>query len=197
MAALLDAAAIELAEKGYADATTTAIAARAGVPIGSLYQWFPDKDALLYGLLDRHLTDGTDAMLATLERAQAAPDLASCVRLLVQGAVDANSGDPRMHRILYKEAPRPAELQRRLAELQGTLAGWVEGELARRGVASGTPAALRARTLVVTVEALVHDLVLDPPRGVSRRAAVDEVVAVALAIAQAAATKDATSGAVG
>jgi AcrR family transcriptional regulator len=185
VSALLDAAAVEFAEKGFASATTTAVAARAGVPIGSLYQWFPDKEALLYGLADRHLTEGTEAMLAALARARAAPDLESSVRLLVQAAVDANSGDPRVHRILYREAPRPAELQGRLAELQDALAGWVADELARRGVARGKRAALRARTLVLAVEALVHELVLDPPSGVSRRAAMGEVVAAALAIARA------------
>ncbi len=46
VAALLQAAAAVFAEKGYEAATMTEIAARAGAPIGSLYQFFPVKEAL-------------------------------------------------------------------------------------------------------------------------------------------------------
>lgn len=184
VAALLDAAAEEFAEHGFTAATTTGIAARAGVPIGSLYQWFPDKEALLYGLADRHLTEGATILLGALDRAQAAADLDSAVRLLVEATVEANAGDPRVHRILYREAPRPAELQARLAALEDALVDWVSAELTRRGVARGRTA-LRARTLVVAVEALVHELVLAPPAGTTRQDAAAEVVTAAVAIARA------------
>jgi AcrR family transcriptional regulator len=46
VADLLQAAAAVFAEKGYEAATMTEIAARAGAPIGSLYQFFPVKEAL-------------------------------------------------------------------------------------------------------------------------------------------------------
>src|SRR5246127_849737 len=46
VAELLQAAAEVFAEKGYEAATMTEIAARAGAPIGPLYQFFPVKDAL-------------------------------------------------------------------------------------------------------------------------------------------------------
>jgi AcrR family transcriptional regulator len=46
VAELLAAAAAVFAEKGYEAATMTEIAARAGAPIGSLYQFFPAKEAL-------------------------------------------------------------------------------------------------------------------------------------------------------
>jgi AcrR family transcriptional regulator len=48
---LVNTAAQVFAEVGYEAATTNAIAARAGVPIGSLYQFFPDKDALLQAVI--------------------------------------------------------------------------------------------------------------------------------------------------
>lgn len=55
--ALLDAAEAEFAELGYETATTNAVAARAGASIGSLYQYFPNKRALLDGLVERYVAD--------------------------------------------------------------------------------------------------------------------------------------------
>jgi AcrR family transcriptional regulator len=52
---ILDTAADLIAEIGYETVTTNAIAERAGISIGSLYRYFPDKDAILRGLIVRHL----------------------------------------------------------------------------------------------------------------------------------------------
>lgn len=50
---LLDSTAATLAERGLNDTTTNHIAERAGVSIGSLYQYFPDKESLLEALMVR------------------------------------------------------------------------------------------------------------------------------------------------
>jgi AcrR family transcriptional regulator len=52
VAALLEAAAACFVEKGYDGATMTEIAARAGASIGSLYQFFPTKEALAHALIE-------------------------------------------------------------------------------------------------------------------------------------------------
>lgn len=54
VAKLLDAGAAVFAEQGYKAATMTEIAARAGAPIGSLYQFFPNKDLLADALIARY-----------------------------------------------------------------------------------------------------------------------------------------------
>ena len=54
VAGLLDAAAAVIAEAGYEGATLTAVAARAGASIGSLYQYFPDKPAVARALAERY-----------------------------------------------------------------------------------------------------------------------------------------------
>jgi len=73
--AILDAAEALFAEVGYDATTTNAIAARAQTAIGSLYQFFPNKEAVLRALVARFL----DEMRAVLDRAlagaAAAPDL--------------------------------------------------------------------------------------------------------------------------
>jgi AcrR family transcriptional regulator len=52
---ILDTAAEFIAQVGYEAVTTNAIAERAGISIGSLYRYFPDKDAILRALSVRHL----------------------------------------------------------------------------------------------------------------------------------------------
>jgi AcrR family transcriptional regulator len=55
VAELIQAGMAVFAEKGYEAATMTEIAARAGAPIGSLYQFFPTKDALADTLIERYI----------------------------------------------------------------------------------------------------------------------------------------------
>src|SRR6202047_4217038 len=69
VAELLAAGAAVFAEKGYAAATMTEVAARAGAPIGSLYQFFPSKEALADALLDRFGRRRGDAVKRVEERA--------------------------------------------------------------------------------------------------------------------------------
>jgi AcrR family transcriptional regulator len=57
VAALLAAAAEVFADTGYRAATMSSIAERAGAPIGSLYQFFPSKEAVAAGLLSRYLSE--------------------------------------------------------------------------------------------------------------------------------------------
>ncbi len=51
---ILDTAAALFAEVGYENATTNAIAERASISIGTLYRYYPDKDAILKALAERY-----------------------------------------------------------------------------------------------------------------------------------------------
>src|ERR1700727_2943511 len=66
--AIVEAAAQVFASLGYASATTNRIAERAGVSIGSLYQYFPNNDAILVALARRHLADGMAVLGPELQR---------------------------------------------------------------------------------------------------------------------------------
>jgi len=171
---ILDAAARVFSVRGYAAGTTNRIAAEAGLSIGSLYQYFPNKDAILVTLVRAHVTEGTEAVLAAVEQARHLPaeDLAGRVRAIVDAVVSVHAGDPALHQVLFEEAPRPPEL---LDELRALEDGAVH--VAAKLIAGRPPADLThedemtARMVVTTIEALVHRLVATR----QPRVAVDEV----------------------
>jgi AcrR family transcriptional regulator len=90
VAALLQAAAAVFAEKGYEAATMTEIAARAGAPIGSLYQFFPVKEALADTLVQNYASMLAGDLKALEERAGGAD-----AKVLVDGLFGLLRAHPR------------------------------------------------------------------------------------------------------
>jgi AcrR family transcriptional regulator len=105
---ILTAAAHIFAEHGYAAGTTNRIAERARISIGSLYQYFPNKDAILAELLVQHIDRGTWTGVDELDLAPGT--LEATVRVLVRDAIDNHGDDPRLLRLMIEEAPVSPEL---------------------------------------------------------------------------------------
>jgi AcrR family transcriptional regulator len=101
---LVDAAARILVKHGYDAFTTNRVAEAAGVSIGSLYQYFPNKDALLSELMRRHTTAIEDGIEVMVERAKSMP-LADVVRLAIEHNVRAHLVDPELHQVLSEVPP--------------------------------------------------------------------------------------------
>lgn len=164
-------------QHGYRATTTNHIAAAAGVSIGSLYQYFPNKDALLAALAERHVEQ---ALAVLTERAAdlaaRQPPAEQVVRQLVQVAAEANDTSG-LHALLYTHAPRTPAVQDRLDVLTDLASAAVAEHLVRLGVAGHDPQR-RARLLVAAVDEAIHTVVLDYPQGPSRQAAVDDLVEV-------------------
>ncbi len=100
--AILQAGARILSEAGWAGFTTNRVAELAGVSIGSLYQYFPDKLALVDAIRQRHLDDSM-AVMRGLRPDGVSP--AAFATRLVQAVVAAHSVHPGLHRVLLDEAP--------------------------------------------------------------------------------------------
>jgi AcrR family transcriptional regulator len=62
-----------LLSDGIAQLTTTRVAKRAGVSVGTMYQYFPHKQALLYAVLDHYLDEVVVAIEAACARYAGAP----------------------------------------------------------------------------------------------------------------------------
>lgn len=105
VAAIIEAAARILEAEGLEGFNTNAVARAAGVSVGSLYQYFPGKDAIMAGLIRREAA----AFQERLKRAAsgaAGPPLAEAIAMLATAAVAHQTAHPRLARILDFEEQR-------------------------------------------------------------------------------------------
>src|SRR5262245_57527724 len=100
--AILEATARVLMKEGYDRASTNKIAAVAGVSIGSLYQYFPSKEALVAAVSERHSHEVLQLMRDALVKVAARP-IEEAVRGFVSIAIDADRLDPKLSRWLAVE----------------------------------------------------------------------------------------------
>jgi AcrR family transcriptional regulator len=178
--AILDAAARVLVQRGYATTTTNAVAEVAGVSVGSLYQYFPNKDSLIAALHDRHGRQMSALLDAALlqHRGSTLPEALAGV---IESAVKAHQLDADLHRVLEKQVlgldQFPGE-DESVDEIERRLRGLLEAHRAEIVVED-----LRLATymLMHAVHALIHAVVLERPSGVSVKAATRETVRMALA----------------
>jgi AcrR family transcriptional regulator len=160
--ALLDATARVLTKEGYDRASTNRIAATAGVSVGSLYQYFPNKEALVAALVARHNREMLQLLRDALKEV-ASLDLATAMRKVVRAAVDAHLVDAALHRIFAEQVPRMGQLAKIEAVQRETfllVRGYLEE---RRNEISVTDLDSATSICVTTVEALTHEFVINRP----------------------------------
>ncbi|MCP9967782.1 TetR/AcrR family transcriptional regulator [Actinomadura madurae] len=157
---ILTAAAHVFTEYGYAAGTTNRIAERARISIGSLYQYFPNKDAILAELAVRHLDRGTWTRADQFDLS--AGSLEAAVRTLVRDAVDNHRDDPRLLRIMIEEVPLSRELLDTIDRHEKTRVGQVRDLLARHPDVRVRDLDTAADLIVTTVELNTHKIMARP-----------------------------------
>ncbi len=175
--AILKAAAQVFRRQGYAAGTTDRIAERAGVSVGSLYQYFPNKDSLLVTLAERHIDAGFERVRELLAETLAhPPPLEVLLRRFVQAMIALHDHEPELHRVLFEEAPLPPSLRRSLRQREMAFAGEVEALLESHPDVRTSDPSLSAYVVVQTIEGLVHGFILHPPAQIEAEALTDEIV---------------------
>ncbi|WP_021591398.1 MULTISPECIES: TetR/AcrR family transcriptional regulator [Actinomadura] len=157
---ILTAAAHVFTEYGYAAGTTNRIAERARISIGSLYQYFPNKDAILAELAVRHLDRGTWTRADQFDLS--AGSLEAAVRTLVRDAIDNHRDDPRLLRIMIEEVPLSRELLDTIDRHEKTRVGQVRDLLARHPDVRVRDLDTAADLIVTTVELNTHKIMARP-----------------------------------
>jgi AcrR family transcriptional regulator len=160
--ALLEATARVLMKEGYDRASTNKIAAVAGVSIGSLYQYFPSKEALVAAVIDRHTQQVSQLVRNALVDVAARP-IEVAAREFVSVAIDAHRVNPKLHGVLAEQIPRIGRLENVEAinrEAYALVRGYLEAHRDEIDVADPDMAAF---VCVTAVEALTHAAVLRRP----------------------------------
>jgi AcrR family transcriptional regulator len=155
---ILTAATHVFAEYGYAAGTTNRIAEQARVSIGSLYQYFPNKDAILAELMARHL----DAGMAEVRRRQAGelPDtIEGIMRVYVRAAISNHLQDPQLLHVMLEQAPHSPELAEKADRIEGALMAYTQELLPRHPEVRVSDTAIAARIIVSTLELVVHKVI--------------------------------------
>jgi AcrR family transcriptional regulator len=103
---IVAAAETVVCERGYDGTTTNHIAAAAQISPGSLYQYFPHKDAILAQVMDRYL-DGQEARVShAFVSALAQPVSPHTIRGVLMAMLDAFEENPTLLRVLVDQLPR-------------------------------------------------------------------------------------------
>ena len=166
---------------GYDRATTTMVAKLAGVSVGSLYQYFPNKDAVFSRLLKHELDQLLAGMTAAAAGAAGAGFRAQ-VSAVIEALLRRKSENPRLHRVLKTELGRldGARIIQRLNQRSLAL---IESLLLQHVRELPAPDARRVAFLVVNaVEGIVGATLLDAPASLGDPALVRELTAIVLAL---------------
>ena len=104
--AILEAAAYILVKDGWGKFTTNSVAERAGVNIGSLYQYFPNKDSIVAELQRGHIEKGRAAYPEMIAELRSQPNLRAALKILIDGAIAEHRINPKLHKVFAEELPR-------------------------------------------------------------------------------------------
>lgn len=154
---IVEAATRILARDGWAGFNTNAIARVAGVSVGSVYEYFGNKEAILDVILDRHLASGEAQLAALAGVAPGTHSLNDAVRLMVEGFVAVHRDNPRLHRVLSSEVPISDQQRDRSEQIRShavaLTAGLLQGRVNRPE--------LKATVMIDAVDALTHRWFVD------------------------------------
>jgi AcrR family transcriptional regulator len=129
--------------------------------IGSLYQYFPNKDAILHALMQAHVDAGARQISERLASG-VPPRLDDAIRVFVRATIDNHRDNPRLHRVLFEEAPRAPAFLDRLHESEQMIVDATACLLQQHPAIRVEDNELAARIVVATIESLVHRLITSP-----------------------------------
>ncbi len=174
---ILEAAAQVFEKHGYAAGTTNRIAKRAGVSIGTLYQYFPNKEAIAVALIERHLVEGEHHFNDWVATALASQmTLNEIIAVFVEGMLDLHANRPRLHHVLLEETKITERLHLMFHEVETKAAKTFAGLLKGNPEVNHPSLEVAAQLLVQTVESLTHRFATHPSRMLSREKFAAELV---------------------
>ena len=170
---MLEATARVLVKRGFDGLTTNLVAQTAGVSVGTLYQYFPNKAALVGALIEKHVEDMSALCLAELTRVAREP-LGVAIRSVIEALIRAHAVEPELHRVLTEQVPRVGRMAK-LRDIDALVHRMVAGLLAtRKAELAIQDPELTAFILVSAIEAITRRATLFSPELLRDPRLVDE-----------------------
>ncbi len=165
LARMLDAAEELLVAEGPGALTTTRVAAAAGVSVGSLYQYLPDKEAIVEALAGRYLAEFEGLMEALADEASAAPELWSDpVGRLLDAFAQRYRERPGYRALWFGRELTPG-LRAADRDNKAALAAGLERVLRTLGLGEDAPLQAAALAGVLVADALLQEAFRSDSRG--------------------------------
>ena len=172
--AIVQAATCILTEDGWDGLTTNAIAERAGVNIGSLYRFFPNKEAVIAEVQRRHAVATHAELLRTLTLLPEQHTLREALTLVIEMIVAEHRVAPAVHKAIAEELPRAL---RSMTEEKGRLRRRIRASLEPFMTNVPNPD-LAVYMMSVAAEAIVHNVAAERADLLDDPALVTELVAL-------------------
>jgi AcrR family transcriptional regulator len=170
--AIIQAATYILTEAGWEGLTTNAIAERAGVNIASLYQFFPNKEAVIAELQRRHAVATRADLHKALGTLPEQPSLREAITLAIEMIVNEHRVAPAVHRAITEELPRTVRcLMEDKEQLRGQFLEFLKPFM--RNVPDPE---LAIYVMTVAAEAIIHDITAERPELFDHPSLVSELV---------------------
>jgi AcrR family transcriptional regulator len=160
VSAILIATTRILTEEGYDKFNTNRVAELAGVSVGSLYQYFPNKAALLYALGEHHANEMAQLAQHHLEDL-GDRSILEVLQQIIKAVLAAYAVNPKLYRILHQQVPRSEEMQKlddaRIEQMLHSFLALHRDQL--------RPQNLDITVFIIsrTIKALLYDAIADRP----------------------------------
>ncbi len=157
-----EAAAHVLIEQGFEKFTTNKVADRAGVSIGSIYQYFPSKESLIAAIKQDHFAQLRQLMLVAYQSTVDEP-LEEVARQFILAAINGHLIAPELHRILSHDIPELAIKEDNNEQDSIRLLVIQLFEQRKGEIREDINIPLAAKMITKTIEHLAHEAVLFEP----------------------------------
>ena len=174
--AIYEAAAQVFSHRGYAKATTDKIAERAGVSIGSLYQYFPNKEAIAVELMKRHVNDSLPRLEAILAQGfESQLSIGGLLGSLIEATVVSHEKDPNLYRVLMDEVPYSVEMENDMRQRLEYFTGVAESLIRQHPSTRIKNPKVAAHLLTMGIQSMVHWYICYHYEELDREAFIEEI----------------------
>ncbi len=179
VAAITEAAGQLLVDRGYAKVSTNLIARRAGVSVGSLYQYFPNKEAIYRAIIEDHMAEMkvlADQAMVTM--ADESHDFATGLRMVLDSMIAVHYRDDDLMRVMEHELSQVCPHHKGTKDSDDQLVAEIAAILAQRVDCHPDDPLLAARLILICCQGVTKWILHQAPRSINAEAYLEQAVSM-------------------